>query len=312
MKLSEFVFKKNAALWKSPLFSLLLSLLFHGLLLLLLCCGLFHFHAWNSLQPPLERPPEELPEVVLDLTPPPPEKRPTIQTASENPLKEAPHEAPFESHENTEASSELPATGTLPLPSQEGDESDFNELQKGASTARSRPLPSSEPQGEKQETTNTVAATALPSPTPTQATIKDHPVIGKLSHNAKGEESGSHPSMIRGAISNKGKSSVAAEATPIGRYKKTLADAISSHWYYCIDQRMELLSFGTATLFFYVNQKGNIEELHVLSNTSNQTFADCCLQSITDAKLPIIPPEIAKTLEKGRLEIEYRFTIYPN
>jgi hypothetical protein len=312
MKLSELGFKKKFQLPKRPLFSFLLSLLFHGLLLLVLCCGLFHFHAWNSLQPSLERATEELPEVVLDLSPPISEKRPTVQTASENPLKEAPQEAPFESHENTEASSELPITGTLPIPTQQGDESDLLELKNGASTARSKTLPSSEPEGEKESSTNVSTASALPSQTPTHNDALERPVMGRLSQNAKGEESGSHPSMIRGAISNKGKSSVAAEATPIGRYKKTLADAISSHWYYCIDQRMALLSFGTATLVFYVNQQGNIEELHLLSNTSNQTFADCCLQSITEAKLPRIPPEIAKTLEKGRLEIEYRFTIYPD
>ena len=137
--------------------------------------------------------------------------------------------------------------------------------------------------------------------------------MGTLSSAAKAqsEDSGAHPSVIHGAISNKGKSSVSAEATPLGRYKKNLADAISSHWYYSIDQRRELLSFGTAIVIFYVTQTGKVEELRIISNSSNQTFADCCVESIMGAKLPGIPLEIAKTLDRGRLEIEYRFTIYP-
>ncbi|MFZ4115172.1 MAG: hypothetical protein ACOYK6_00440 [Chthoniobacterales bacterium] len=297
---------------KNPFFPFLLSLLFHALLLLLFCCGLFRFATETLSISPSEAPTEALPEVVLDLSPPLPETRPTIQTASEQPLKEAPKDASFESHENTEASSELPSTGALPIPTQEGRESDVIELKHSESTARTKPLPTSAPAEEQQNDANKLTATALPSPKPIESTEKEHPVMGTLSSKAKGEESGSHPSMIRGAISNRGKSSVAAEATPIGLYKKTLADAISSHWYYCIDQRMELLSFGTATLFFYVNQQGKIEEPRIISNTSNQTFADCCLQSIIETKLPVIPPEIAKKLEKGRLEIEYRFTIYPD
>lgn len=312
MKLVELEVKDFQHWHKTSLCSFLLSLLFHALILLLLCCGLFHFHALSSLPPSPETPAEALPEVVLDLSPPLPEKRPTIQTASEQPLEKAPTDASFESHENTEAASELPATGTHLLPTQEGDESDLIELKNAESTGRMQPLPASESEGEKNNSNNELTATTLPSPTPLASAPKEHPVMGTLSAKAKGEESGAHPSMIRGNISNKGKSSVAAEATPIGRYKKTLADAISSHWYYCIDQRMELLSFGTATLFFYVTQEGKIEELRIVSNSSNQTFANCCIQSITEAKLPVIPPEIAKTLDKGRLEIEYRFTIYPD
>ena len=95
----------------------------------------------------------------------------------------------------------------------------------------------------------------------------------------------------------------------VNQDEKTLSDAISSRWRYYIDNRMELLSFGTATIAFYVTQEGKIEDIHLLSNSSNQTFADCCIKSIMEAKLPAIPPEVAATLQDKKLEVEYRFTI---
>lgn len=317
---------------KSPLVSFLLSLLFHAIFLFILCCGFFH--RLTFLQPFVETSTKELPEVILDLSPPAVEKRPILQTDSAQPLEQAPTETSFESHENRAAASELPATGSDPLPSQEGDESNITQLKNAESSATTSPLSPIAPETEKKNYSTRAlddreARSSLEHPLESEkdpeganltreeltrnvSGCKEQPVMGKLSPSATRKGSSPPPSMIRGAISNKGKSSVASEATPIGRYKKTLADVISSHWYHSIDQRMELLSFGTATLIFYVNQQGKIEELHLLSNTSNQTFADCCLQSINEAKIPAIPAEIATTLEHGRLEIEYRFTIYPD
>lgn len=256
------------------------------------------------------------PEVIFDLSSPAPTPPPsTIRTAAEHPLEKAPDHAPFESHENTEASSELSANGSVPLPTQEGRESESIELKTSETIGRTTPDSSST--AEAPSTVVPPSPPTLPAATSTTALSEKnpsvHPVMGTLSAAAKSqsEASGAHPSMIHGAISNKGKSSITAEATPLGRYKKNLADAISSHWYYAIDQRMELLSFGTATVIFHITQNGKVEKLRIISNSSNQTFADCCVESITGAKLPSIPPEIAQTLDHGRLEIEYRFTIYP-
>ena len=41
-------------------------------------------------------------------------------------------------------------------------------------------------------------------------------------------------------------------------------------------------------------------------------FGEYCIQSITKAELPPIPPDLAALLEDGKLEIEFSFTIYPN
>jgi outer membrane biosynthesis protein TonB len=103
---------------------------------------------------------------------------------------------------------------------------------------------------------------------------------------------------------------VAAEATPIGRYKKAVSDAIGSRWYFYVNERMGLLSIGTVDVSFKVTSSGKVTGLRVLHNNSNESLTDCSLRSIMDAKLPPIPPDIAATLQNGCMEIDYSFTIY--
>ena len=126
----------------------------------------------------------------------------------------------------------------------------------------------------------------------------------------KGYQPETRQTVIRGNISNRGRSSVEAEATPIGRYKKAVADAIGSRWYYYVDEKMGLLSIGTVSVSFKVTGSGKVTGLHVVSSNSNESLTDCSLRSIMDAKLPPIPPDVTKTLQDGSLEIDYSFTIY--
>ena len=126
----------------------------------------------------------------------------------------------------------------------------------------------------------------------------------------KGYQPETRQTVIRGNISNRGRSSVAAEATPIGRYKKSVADAIGSRWYYYVNERMGLLSIGTVDVSFKVGPSGKVTGLHVVHSNSNESLTDCSLRSIMDAKLPPIPPDVARTLQDGCLEIDYSFTIY--
>lgn len=126
----------------------------------------------------------------------------------------------------------------------------------------------------------------------------------------KGYQPETRQTVIRGTISNRGRSSVAAEATPIGRYKKRMSDAIGSRWYYYVNERMGLLSIGTVDVSFKVTPSGKVTGLRVVRTNSNESLTDCSLRSIMDAKLPPIPPDVAATLQNGTLEIDYSFTIY--
>jgi TonB family protein len=117
---------------------------------------------------------------------------------------------------------------------------------------------------------------------------------------------------IRGNISNRGRSAVSATATPLGRYKKMLSDAIGSRWYYYVTEQMGLLNVGTVEVRFVVRESGKVERVQVLRNSSNESFASCTVRAIMEAEIPPIPKELVPMLESGRIEIEYSFTILSN
>ena len=119
-------------------------------------------------------------------------------------------------------------------------------------------------------------------------------------------------SRLSGAITNRGTSSVNAVGTPLGRYQKQLQDAIGSRWYYYVQQQMGLIGIGTARLSFSVDRSGKVKNLKVIKNTSNEAFANVCLQSILEIQMPPIPEDVATTLPPEGLDEQITFTMFPN
>lgn len=320
-------------------FYLLLSCLIHATLIILLAI----VFARNFVRTEKAPPP---PEVTLVIPPPSPNDRPTV-TATELTDK-PPENAPFQSDQNSKAASELPPEGNLPLPTQQGVSLPALELMNQKHTAGEKPATQAgNPAPPQQATPATPPSpqmpaqkqpekTATPSPTPTSTPPPNNlkllqPPDTAPRKSAKPTDSSSNPAapstpgsagttkgyqpetrqtVIRGNISNRGHSSVAAEATPIGRYKKAVADAIGSRWYYYVDERMGLLSIGTVDVTFKVTASGKVTGLRVVHSNGNESLTDCSLRSIMDAKLPPIPPDVVPTIQNGCLEIDYSFTIY--
>jgi TonB family protein len=315
-------------------FYLLLSCLIHATLIILLAV----VFARKCVQTREAPPP---PEVTLVIPPPSPNDRPTV-TAGE-PAEKPPENAPFQSDLNSKAASELPPEGSLPLPTQQGAQLPGMEFRNQKHTAGekpaekagtpSRPQPPAPENKPAEKAERNPAPAATPSPTPPASptppnNVKliqppdtaDHPPqppreqAPSSAPGSQGAAKGYRPetrqTVIRGNISNRGRSSVAAEATPIGRYKKAVADAIGSRWYYYVDEKMGLLSIGTVDVTFRVTAAGKVTGLRVLRSNGNSSLESCSIQSITDAKLPPIPPDIAATLLNGCMEIDYSFTIY--
>jgi outer membrane biosynthesis protein TonB len=98
-------------------------------------------------------------------------------------------------------------------------------------------------------------------------------------------------------------------ATPLGRYRKAISDAIGSSWYYHIGHRMDLFTYGTVSVVFTIEHNGKVRRPRVLSNTSNESFEIVTLESILAAEIPPIPPDILPTLDGGQIEIDYTFSI---
>lgn len=223
---------------------------------------------------------------------------------------EPPKEKTFESNANSIAASQQPATGEMPLPSQEGRERPAVDLEThnySIDRAGAQPQPSaapqetpqaSQPQASPQPTTPDQLA-MLTKPTPSvQPTVAQTPAPARSTYQPFKEKT-----RISGSISNRGISSVNALGTPLGRYEKILKDAIGSRWYSYL-QRGEMANIGTVRVHFFVDRSGRIKNLKITENTSNETFANICLQAVQDAQLPPIPEDLARTLPSEGLEIE--------
>jgi outer membrane biosynthesis protein TonB len=263
-----------------------------------------------------EEKPVEL--TFMDLATPAPAKNTMFVQNDESKQTEQPKEKTFESNANSIAATEQAAAGSMPLPSQDGSERtklDFNSqaaslAQQGAQAQPSvAPQESATPQPSAQPTPMTKSEefamlTSRPTPRPTVAST---PQKQRSSYQPLKERT-----RLAGSITNRGTSAVNAVGTSLGRYQKTLFDAIGSHWYAYIEQKADLVSLGTTRVSFWVDRSGRVKNLKVLSNDSNEAFANVCLQAILDSKLPPIPEDVAGALPPEGLESEIAFTTFSN
>lgn len=216
----------------------------------------------------------------------------------------APQTEPAPPQETAEASRSTPAESQTPpapteSPSQETarEESistlppDAIALEKPREVRRAEPLA---PAGVRQET---------------RRAEKPQQVSREAAARAAGFQPERRTTRIEGGINNRGRSSVAAAGTPLGRYKKELSDAIGSRWYFYVSDQLALLSVGTLTIRFTVLENGRVTGVQVLSNSSNESFASVSIRSILEADIPPIPPEVLEFLENQRIEVDYTFSI---
>jgi outer membrane biosynthesis protein TonB len=269
---------------------------------------------------PVEEKPVELTLVDLPSTPLVPKNAAFMETDESKQVAE-PKEKTFESNANSIAASGLPATGEAPLPSQQGKDRPFVDLETHPYAPEMKgaiPQPSAAPQ-EKEKPAET------PQPAPLTAaeqfamlTARPTPLAEpSVMPTPARPRSAYHPlkdqTRISGNITNRGISSVNALGTPLGRYEKILKDSIGSRWYAYVDQKRDLINIGTLQLRFYVDRSGRVKNLKITENTSNESFANVCLQSVLEAHLPPIPDDVANTLPAEGLEVEgMNFIIYPN
>lgn len=275
-----------------------------------------------SSSPMEEDKPLEL--TIIDIPPPAPEvlakKNPMFrETDPTKATVEQPIEKTFESNANSKAASELPAAGSIPLPSQLGGDRPTTDLETHEATlaqAGAEPQPTIRPE---EKPSPTVAPTAQPTATPPDqlAMLKATPTPA-MQPTATPQQVRSNYQPLKqqkrmsGAVSNRGPSSVNAVGTPLGRYMKMLYDAVGSRWYTYTQQQSDLVSIGTAHLVFSVDRTGRVRNLKVIQNSSNESFANVCLRSVMEIKLPPIPEDVANTLPPEGLETEMSFTMYAN
>ena len=305
------------------------SLLLH--LLLILCVALaLTVPAWQFPVSPVEKEEPPIEVTILPMEAPKPQEPIYVSTAGQNTL-EPPKNAPFESDKNTRAASEAAPSGSAPMPSLAGRDSPVLELANKDYTAGKPGQPAAPPREQSAQQSPPAepqSTQASAPPAPSELALREAPPRPKTEEQKKAAQpaqpaqpkasaaSGFQPqtriTRIKGNISNRGKASVDAAATPLGRYKKMVSDAIGSRWYYYVNDQIGLLNIGTVEVRFIVSSTGKVCGIKVLSNTSNESFASVSVNSIIEAEIPPIPEEIAKLLDNGRLEIDYSFTILGN
>jgi outer membrane biosynthesis protein TonB len=316
------------------LWAVLAALIIH------LIIGLF-LAVVSAVQHDVIVPEDDSPVELTIMSPPAPTKPKNAEFIETDPSRqtaEVPKDKTFESNANSIAASEAAPTGDMPLPSQDGKDRpslDLNNQQytlanRGAAPqAASAPVPSVAPSTAPQPT-----ATVAEAPTPAATAAPDQlamltsrptppPQVATPAPQSEAKAAPQQPSTayrperqrtrISGNISNRGIASVNALGTPLGRYQKIVTDSIGSRWYAFTRSKADMITIGTLTAHFTVDRNGKIKNLRILRNTSNEIFANICLQSILEANLPPIPEDVADTLPPEGLEWDgVNFIMYPN
>ncbi len=328
--------------------AILISLFLH----LIVGFSLAAFGSASAPAFPIEDKPVEL--TIVDSPPPDvPKNPPYMETDPAKETKEKPTDQTFESNANSIGASQLPETGDIPMPSQDGKDRptvDLDTHQYSLEADGAKPQPETQPEAKpKVETAqaakkppasappvSTAPPLALATPEPEQLAMltstpppaikpdeaeaepeimpesvppsvpRPKPEVSESRYRAQKDQA-----RINGNLSNRGPSSINAVGTPLGRYQKAVSDAIGSRWYYFI-KSSDLASIGTARIHAEVDPEGHLQNLKVVSNSANEAFANVCLQSFQEAKIPPIPEELVVTLPDGRLTVDFSFTLYPN
>jgi len=294
-------------------------LAFLGALLLHLVVG-YSLAAWNGVftpAVPLEEKPIELTFVDQSTPAPVVPKNSAFVETDESKKAPEPQEKTFESNANSIGASEIGATGDMPLPSQQGKDRPFMNLEtqdyslsNDGAQARPSVAPAETPRPSQAplatpEPDQFALLTQTPTPLPT---VEPTPTTQQQPNSAYRPQE--QRTVIRGNISNRGLSSVNALGTPLGRYQKKVAEMIGSKWYSSVSQVQDMFQIGTARLVFWVDRSGEVKDLKVVQNTNNEAFANYCIQSVREAKLPPMPDDLAATLPPQGLPADFPFTIY--
>lgn len=271
---------------------------------------------------PLDDKPVELTIVDMpepEAAPPKPKNAMFRTTDPDRESAEKPKDAVEQSNANSIGASQLPATGSELVPTQNGGDRPNDDLTTQAPTLAQDGAQAQPTVAPKEEVTPTPAPSAAPTATPSDALamLRATPTpAAKPSATPQQIRSTYHPMMqqkrMSGAISNRGPASFNTVGTPLGKYQKMLYDAVGSRWYSYVQQQSDLVSIGTAHVVFSVDRSGRVRNLKIVQNTSNESFANVCLRSVLEVQLPPIPEDVARTLPSEGLDEDMSFTMYGN
>jgi len=115
---------------------------------------------------------------------------------------------------------------------------------------------------------------------------------------------------MKGSLSNIGKSSVDAEATPAGAYKAAVSRAVERRWHELRLKNASFVSYGSLKIRFLVNSRGNVSGIRVIHQDAGAVLTDFSIAAIASASIPPMPRDVAEAFGEEPLEVNYDILIY--
>ena len=271
---------------------------------------------------------------------------PFIDTPENKASTEQPKEQAFESNANSIGASELPALGIAPIPTQQGKDLPTHDLEShrysldrhGTQAQLTSPppliasaAPKTTPQPAATASPSAPPATPQPTPTPTAEMIAllraPSPPAVRTPGQEKNAPTASQqitpvprpapstayrreqiPQRMAGNISKRGVASVNAVGTPLGRYQKSVFDAIGARWYKLCDENRDRVDIGIVHVQFVVTPDGKIGDIKITNGGTSASFTNLCLQSVQEANPGPIPDDVIAVLPPEGLSFEVSFS----
>lgn len=166
---------------------------------------------------------------------------------------------------------------------------------------------------EREEVTEQQESAAVPAP-PGAPTLPVTPAPSSLpvpDRNVEAFQSETRKAKLDGGATKKGYAAYDAEDTPIGRYRKEIAEAVERSWQGKMLASQDFFGYNVKIrVEFAVNRWGTVKNLTVPKRAKNAVLTNRTLAAILEAKLPEMPPAVVEQLDGGDLPYHFNFTIY--
>jgi hypothetical protein len=168
------------------------------------------------------------------------------------------------------------------------------EVKESARPSEERKTRDGDPQGlVVNQSPGLPKATAKPSPSATS----DPAFSGNQNKTA-----------IRGSISRTGRSALDVVDTPMGRYQAQISRAVELEFQRNCVKRRDFIVPGYITVRFFIDSKGRVTSLSLMGEIEGgEVQKGFTIDSIREAPIPSMPPEIKKEMEGDPLELIYNF-----
>lgn len=139
--------------------------------------------------------------------------------------------------------------------------------------------------------------TTKPKPKPTAAPIDDPAFAGNQTKTA-----------IQGNISRNGRSALDVADTAMGRYQSQISRAVELEWQRNCVRHRDFITPGYLTVRFFVEQNGRVKTVQFVGNSqTGEVQKGFTLNSIRDAEIPAMPPDVKREMGGDALELIFNF-----